>query len=293
VKKNLILTGIISFTVILAVLSAIIAIKIYKLGTRPVVPSVPESKPAAVVPLPTLPPSLPPTSCVLRFGIPTPSQVVTPTATVTPTSTVAPTASVTPPGPTSTATPTFTPTLTSTPSPTATATPPPEPTATNTPEPTSTTVPGQSYCDYLRASVSSGSVPLTVRFYGKGYDSTRIKGFRFSFGDGGKEEFLGSFAADYIQEVEHLYQKSGIFIAKLEILDNGDHWRTRGECELSITVSGLAVGPTNTPRPTSTPKPAVPTPTEMVLPEAGIKIPTLGGIIMGFLLISLGVALVF
>lgn len=69
-----------------------------------------------------------------------------------------------------------------------------------------------------------------------------------------------------------------------------------------------APGPTatNQPGPTSTNAPAptntitttqktvsVPTPTEVQLPSAGIRIPTLGGIIAGFLLISIGLAFVF
>jgi len=55
---------------------------------------------------------------------------------------------------------------------------------------------------------------------------------------------------------------------------------------------------TLTPTPTSTPKPGVTTapvatPTEVQLPAAGLKLPTLSGIIVGLLLISLGAALVF
>ena len=54
---------------------------------------------------------------------------------------------------------------------------------------------------------------------------------------------------------------------------------------------------TLTPTPTSTPKPtaviAQAIPTEAELPTAGLKIPTVSGIITGFLLISIGIALVF
>lgn len=64
---------------------------------------------------------------------------------------------------------------------------------------------------------------------------------------------------------------------------------------------------TNQPAPTSTNAPAPttgitvtqalaksePTPTEVQLPSAGIKIPTLSGIVAGFLLISIGLAFVF
>ncbi|PIQ70467.1 hypothetical protein COV89_00315, partial [Candidatus Shapirobacteria bacterium CG11_big_fil_rev_8_21_14_0_20_40_12] len=85
--------------------------------------------------------------------------------------------------------PTLTPTSTSTPIPTQTpggptATPiPPTSTPSSTPFPTSTPAPpGEPYCDYLTASPVSGNVVLTVSFSGKGYDKTRIKGYRFTFG---------------------------------------------------------------------------------------------------------------
>jgi len=56
--------------------------------------------------------------------------------------------------------------------------------------------------------------------------------------------------------------------------------------------------PTNTPIPTNTPVPTRiqaqgPTPTEAQLPNAGVKIPALGGIVIGLILVSLGVVLVF
>jgi hypothetical protein len=107
-----------------------------------------------------------------------------------------------------------------------------------------------------------------------------VKGFRFTFGDGEVQEVFGDFTSDHVQEMTHTYARSGVYTAMLEILDNGDHWRTRDECKLTINVSGLAQGPTEL-APTAS------------LPEAGIKIPTLGGIVMGFLMISLGAALVF
>ena len=57
------------------------------------------------------------------------------------------------------------------------------------------------------------------------------------------------------------------------------------------------VQPTNTPRPTSTPRPTTvavePEPTEIELPKAGLKIPTIGGIFGGFFLLAVGLALVF
>lgn len=52
------------------------------------------------------------------------------------------------------------------------------------------------------------------------------------------------------------------------------------------------VKPTSTPRPTAEPTPE-PTPTEIELPKAGLKIPTIGGLFGGFLLLAIGLALVF
>jgi hypothetical protein len=159
--------------------------------------------------------------------------------------------------------------------------------ATEPPGPTSTPGPG-SYCDYLQANKAGGPSPLTVKFSGKGYDPTRVKGFRFHFGDGEKREFFGSFSSSQVQEVEYTYQSKGKYEAYLEIMDDGDHWKTRPECEVTITVDGGT-----TPAPSVTKTITKVSPTEMELPEAGIKIPTLGGIIIGFFLISLGAALVF
>lgn len=162
----------------------------------------------------------------------------------------------------------------------------PSPTPTPTPEPTSTPMPGP-YCSYLHADPTGGPVPLTVDFEGKGYDPTRVKGFRFAFGDGEKKEVFGSFTTSHIETVEHTYATVGTYKAKLEVMDDGDHWLTRNECEVTVQVTGKT---TTTPS-VSVTKAA--TPTEAELPVAGIKIPTLGGIMAGFLLIAIGAALVF
>ncbi len=74
----------------------------------------------------------------------------------------------------------------------------------------------------------------------------------------------------------------------LEILDNGDYWKTRDECKVTITVTQKLAS-----KPTTVVPSNEPTPTEVQLPSAGIKIPTLGAIIAGFLLISIGLAFVF
>ncbi len=252
-KKSLTIIGIIFFTIILAALSVITAIRIKNLGTRPVAPNAPESKPKAEGILPD--DLIPAPACKLTFETTGVTPSVTPIVSVTPEPTV-----TTTPGPTNT--------------------PPPGP--TNTP-------PAGPYCDYLHADQTKGAAPLTVDFEGKGYEVTRVKGFRFTFGDGEKKEFFGSFSSSHVQEVSHTYTAVGKYKAVLEIMDDGDHWHSRPECEIAIEATGK--GATVTPGPTKIVK--EPSPTEVTLPVAGLKIPTLGGIIAGFLLISLGAALVF
>ncbi|HUW24838.1 MAG TPA: hypothetical protein VMW04_04465 [Patescibacteria group bacterium] len=158
-------------------------------------------------------------------------------------------------------------------------------TGTPTPTATPTGAPG-SMCEYLHADKTSGQPTLTVGFEGKGFDPVRVKGFRFTFGDGEKKEVFGSFTSDHTESISHSYSKVGTYKAVLEILDDGDHWKTRPECEVTIKVTGE--GATTTPT-----ELAEATPTETTLPVAGLKIPTLAGILAGFLLISLGAALVF
>ncbi len=258
-KKNLTIIGIIISTVVLAILSVMTAIRIKNLGTRPVAPSVPESKPKAEELIPDSLTPVPACKSTLQATALTPSP--TPEVSLTPTATLTP-------GPSST--------------------PTPGPSSTPTPGPSSTPGPGP-YCDYLHADKANGNAPLTVNFEGKGYEVTRVKGFRFTFGDGEKKEFFGSYSSSQVQEVSHTYSQAGKYKAILEIMDDGDHWHSRPECEIAIEAT--AKGATATPGPTKIVK--QPSPTEITLPVAGLKIPTLGGIIAGFLLISLGAALVF
>lgn len=62
-----------------------------------------------------------------------------------------------------------------------------------------------------------------------------------------------------------------------------------------VPTATSAPGPVSTPNPTATPIQIAsqPTPTEVLLPSAGIKLPTLAGILAGLLLISIGLAVVF
>lgn len=198
---------------------------------------------------------------------PTVTQRPSPTLTPTPTAGLSPTASVTPLN---------TPTLTPIP-------------PTSTPFPTSTPMPSnESFCDYIAANPVSGQAPLTVSFSGKGYDKTRVKAYRFTFGDGENKLFEGSFTSDHIQTVQHTYQNAGDYIAQLEIMDDGDHWRTRNECKVALTATQQVVSRPPTIIPLNEP-----TPTNAQLPAAGITLPSLGGILAGFLLVSLCLIFVF
>lgn len=237
-----------------------------------------------------LPPSTPTLPPPTSTGIPPTATpiVLTPTPTRPAGLTATPTGI--PPSPTPTAvSPSLTPTATSV-VPTITLIP----TAT-VPAPTTTLIPGQSYCNYLQADKTSGAIPLTINFRGNGVDTTRVKGFRFNFGDGEKWETLGSYTSSYVQEASHNYTKAGVYIAVLEILDNGDHWWTRDECRSTITVTGQPPSPTSPPVATSIPRQLAkaPTPTEVLLPKAGIEFPTLGSILTGLVLVAIGLVVVF
>ena len=110
-------------TIILAIIAVVTAVKLQQVGTEPVAPSVPKSKPKAAIEQ-TLPPAPTPgadSQCKLAWVVPSPT-----------------------PGPSATPTPTPTPGPSATPTPTSTSTPTgtPGPTATNTPQPTNTPVPG-------------------------------------------------------------------------------------------------------------------------------------------------------
>lgn len=104
----------------LAIVAIVTAIRLQQVGTEPVAPSVPKSKPKAeeVIPTPAAD-----SACVKTFQI-----ALGPTLTPTPTGTLTPT-------PTGTITPTATPTATATP--TGTLTPTPTGTLTPTATPTS------------------------------------------------------------------------------------------------------------------------------------------------------------
>lgn len=360
-KKKFTIIGIILATIVLAVVAVLTAIKLRDMGTRPVAPSAPESKPGATNPLPDSPAA----ACRLTFLI-TAAPTLTPTPTKEPgCDSVCQIKSECPSSldcidghcrKTACASETnctcpLTPTPTTTPIPacnnictdnkvcpsglecingncrnlsciTKTDCNCPNPVCddsctTNSECPSDLScldghcrmtecdnetdctcppaIPNEPYCDYLSADPTSGSGPLTVQFAGKGYDPARVKGFRFTFGDGEKKEVTGSYTSSHVETINHTYTKNGIYKAVLEILDDGDHWRTRSECEQTITVSaGKVTNPTSTPKPAKVVRVAEePTPTEVQLPVAGIKVPTLGGILAGFLLISLGIALVF
>ncbi len=117
-KRVVLILGVVA-VLLLAMVAIITAIRLQQVGTEPVAPSVPKSKPKAEEVIPTPGPG---SACKKTFQI-----AQGPTLTPTPTGIITPT----PTG-------TLTPTPTSTPGPTATGTP--GPTATGTPGPTTTPV---------------------------------------------------------------------------------------------------------------------------------------------------------
>lgn len=166
--------------------------------------------------------------------VPTETPTATPTATPTSTPTATPTSTPTmTPTATPTSTPTATPTATPTSTPTMTPTSTPTATPTVTPTPTSPT----SSCDYLHASTTNGTVPLTVSFTGSGSDSAgSIQSYQFDFGDSsnGQEQLVTTTN----NTATHVYNNAGSYIAKLLVKDSRGNWLGgSGACALNLTAS--------------------------------------------------------
>lgn len=88
-----------------------------------------------------------------------------------------------------------------------------------------------SSCNSL--SVTSGQdsiVPSTVKFRASGSDNKgAISRYRYFFGDGQQME------SDQA-EVEHRYEVSGNFVAKVEVKDTTGNWKSSTACETSVRV---------------------------------------------------------
>lgn len=318
-KKNLVLAGIILSVVVLAVLSVVTAIRIKNLGTQPVAPSAPKSKPKAeeVIPLVT-----PAAGCRVTFGVATP-----------------------------------TPTATSTPCPIKIQgrvyrdrSPQADYRVSDTEEygPVVFRVDyqpdgqnmiingGNKACvdscspscavNFANGSFATGSLnsgKYAVRLYLNSADWVVTEAY-LSNGTACKANKAGNVAVSGLNTQTAYISKTDYACGTYNI------WfgvKPKAETTVTPTPTGTltptptgtqAPTPTNTPVPTATNTPVPtatntpppgfaqeptstpvyraavePTPTEVLLPKAGLKIPTFGGLIMGFLLISLGAALIF
>lgn len=140
------------------------------------------------------------------------------------------------PTPTRTPTPTFTPTPTLTPTATPTSTPGPTstPTPTSTPKPTIPT--HYSSCDDLRVvSGDNALVPAKVVFETKASDSDGdIQLYRYYFGD-------GKYLETTQNVIEHTYEVSGTFYARVFIKDSKGNWKTSQACTTNLTVDSAPI----------------------------------------------------
>lgn len=94
----------------------------------------------------------------------------------------------------------------------------------------------QSSCDSL--SVVSGQdalVPATLRLRATGTDNKgSIQLYRFFFGDGQQSESSG-------QEIDHRYETSGTYTARVELKDSQGNWKTSSSCETQVRVKASPV----------------------------------------------------
>lgn len=113
------------------------------------------------------------------------------------------------------------------PSPTPSPTPSPSPTPTPTPSP----IPQRSSCDSLKVTGGNNSlVPAKVTFRASGSDNKgSIQRYKFYFGDGKQEETDNP-------EIQHSYDSSGSFLARVDVKDSQSNWKTSSSCETSVYV---------------------------------------------------------
>lgn len=119
------------------------------------------------------------------------------------------------------------------------ATPNPTPVVSQqpTPSPKATpTVAHQSRCEQL--SVVGGNnqtVPAKVTLRARASDNKgSIQRYKYYFGDGKQEE------TDQ-PEIQHTYETSGSFVARVDVKDSQGNWRTNSSCETRVTVKSSSV----------------------------------------------------
>jgi len=270
-NKNLFLILISLSTVILGTLAVVTAIKIYQLGKQPVAPNAPCSKPQAEG------------ACSLTFTVAGPPTATPILPTVTPTQEVKPTAT-----PTKEKTPTATPTrgVTATPTPTAVAT------ATPTTPPSSTPIP---------TATGPTATPVYKTCFTSCDNDTQCESNLACLDYSGGKRCLNPSCQTEIDcgcnRCWQLCTNDWECQNDLNCLSvSGQKRCVNRNCSSEETCT--CQGPTATPTPvgpTATPKPtqvaqATSVPTQ---PVTGIKTTTAFGILSGFFLISLGLALIF
>jgi hypothetical protein len=110
-------------------------------------------------------------------------------------------------------------------------TPSPKPSLKPTPLPTH-----RSSCqDLTVASGNNSLVPAKVILRAKGSDNLgQIQAYKFYFGDGKQAETTNP-------EIEHTYEASGNFAARVDIKDSRGNWQTSSACEETVRVKAASV----------------------------------------------------
>ncbi|HYD35873.1 MAG TPA: PKD domain-containing protein [Vitreimonas sp.] len=114
-------------------------------------------------------------------------------------------------------------------SPQASPSPSPSPSAS----PTTT---HRSTCDDLTVAGGNNSlVPAKVTLRARASDNKgSIQRYKFYFGDGKQEESDNA-------EIQHTYESSGSFVARVDVKDSQGNWRTSSSCEENVTVKASSV----------------------------------------------------
>jgi hypothetical protein len=104
------------------------------------------------------------------------------------------------------------------------------------PRPTNQPQPHTSSCDDLDVVGGNNSlVPAKVTLRAAASDSRGpIRAYRFYFGDGTSQD-------SNAVEVQHTYETSGNFIARVDVKDSQGNWKTSNSCETNVTVKSLPV----------------------------------------------------
>ncbi len=111
----------------------------------------------------------------------------------------------------------------------------PAPTPSPKPNP-SPLPPHESRCENLEVAGGDNSlVPAKITLRARGSDNRgSIQKYRFYFGDGKIEEADGP-------EIQHTYEVSGRFIARVDIKDSQGNWKTSPACETTVRVQASPV----------------------------------------------------